>query len=304
MGFFEKIKNGLKKTREGFGNLLSGVFSGRTKVDEDMLEELLDVLIMSDLGGEISEEVIEQLREVIREKKISEPEEVRLELKEILKGMLNCDCPPLELDTKPSVILVIGVNGVGKTTSIGKLAYNYVSEGKKVLLAAADTFRAAAAEQLSIWADRSGAQIVRHAEGADPAAVVFDACAAGKARGADVIICDTAGRLHNKANLMNELAKINKVIDRELTDAHKEVFLVIDATTGQNALIQAREFAKTAGVSGIVLTKLDGTAKGGVVIAVSRQLGIPVRYIGVGEQKDDLMPFDPDSFIDALFERN
>ncbi|MBR6740389.1 MAG: signal recognition particle-docking protein FtsY [Clostridia bacterium] len=304
MGFFEKIKNGLKKTREGFGNLLSGVFSGRTKVDENMLEELLDVLIMSDLGGEISEEVIEQLREVIREKKISEPEEVRLELKEILKGMLNCDCPPLELDTKPSVILVIGVNGVGKTTSIGKLAYNYVSEGKKVLLAAADTFRAAAAEQLSIWADRSGAQIVRHAEGADPAAVVFDACAAGKARGADVIICDTAGRLHNKANLMNELAKINKVIDRELTDAHKEVFLVIDATTGQNALIQAREFAKTAGVSGIVLTKLDGTAKGGVVIAVSRQLGIPVRYIGVGEQKDDLMPFDPDSFIDALFERN
>lgn len=304
MGFFEKIKNGLKKTREGFGSLLSGVFSGRTKVDEELLDELLDALILADLGGETSEQVIDRLRDVIKEKKITDPEQVRSELKVILKEMMNCSAEPLTFETKPSVILVIGVNGVGKTTTIGKLAYNLTQDGKKVLLAAADTFRAAAAEQLEIWAERSGAQIIRHAEGADPAAVVFDACAAGKARGTDVIICDTAGRLHNKANLMNELAKINRVIDRELPGAHKEVFLVIDATTGQNALIQAREFKNTAGVSGIVLTKLDGTAKGGVVIAVSASLGIPVRYIGVGEQKDDLMPFDPDSFADALFERN
>jgi fused signal recognition particle receptor len=302
MGLFDKIKNGMKKTRDSFGKMLSSVFSGRTKVDEGLLDELLDTLVLADLGIECAESVIDKLRARIKEKGISQPEEVCGELKEILKEMVSSGAHPFSLDTKPSIVLVIGVNGSGKTTSIGKLAAYLANSGKKVLLAAADTFRAAAADQLEIWAGRAGADIVRHGEGADPAAVVYDAISAGKARGADVIICDTAGRLHNKANLMGELAKINRVIDRELPDAKKEVLLAIDATTGQNALVQAREFKQTAGVSGIILTKLDGTAKGGVVIAVCASLGIPVRFIGVGEKVDDLTPFDPDMFIDALFE--
>ena len=299
MGFFEKIKQGLKKTKDSIGAMLSGIFFGR-RVDEALMEELEEVLILADLGVECTERVMTELRARVRDKKIEASEDVRNELRDILKGILAESGGALKLDTKPSIILVIGVNGVGKTTTIGKLAGNLTASGKSVLLAAGDTFRAAAAEQLTIWAQRANASIVARGEGADPASVIFDAIQAGKARGTDVIICDTAGRLHNKSNLMNELAKIDRIINRELPDADKEVLLVLDGTTGQNGLLQAKQFKEIAGVTAIALTKLDGTAKGGIVIAVADALQIPVKYIGVGEQMDDLMPFDAKSFVDAL----
>ncbi len=299
MGFFEKIKQGLKKTKDNIGAMLSGIFSGR-KVDEALMEELEEVLILADLGVECTERVMTDLRERIRSKKIEASEDVRNELREILKEILKDSGGSLRLTTKPSIILVIGVNGVGKTTTIGKIAGNLTAEGRNVLLAAGDTFRAAAAEQLTIWSQRAGASIISRGEGADPASVIFDAIQAGKARGTDVIICDTAGRLHNKSNLMNELAKIDRIINRELPDADKEVLLVIDATTGQNGLMQANEFRNVAGVTGLVLTKLDGTAKGGIAVAIAASCGLPIRYVGVGEQMDDLMPFQADQFVDAL----
>jgi fused signal recognition particle receptor len=301
MGLLNKLKVGLKKTRDSLGSMLSSVFSGGKKVDEELLEELEEVLILADVGIECTTRVLEQLRKVIKEQKLEESEDVRQALKQILKDMMAKPVPREE-GTGPKVVLIIGVNGVGKTTTIGKLAALWKQEGKKVLLAAGDTFRAAAADQLSIWAERAGVDIVRLHEGADPAAVIFDAVAAGKARKADVILCDTAGRLHNKKNLMNELAKIRRVIDRELPDAVKETWLILDATTGQNALSQAKEFQQVAGLTGLVITKLDGTAKGGIAIAVSASFGIPVVYTGLGEKVDDLAEFDPDLFIDALFE--
>ena len=299
MGFFEKIKQGLRKTRESIGAMLSSIFSGR-RVDEDLMDELEEVLILADLGIECTDKVMTELRQRIKEKKIEASEDVREELREILRGILVGSGGVLKLDTTPSIIMVIGVNGVGKTTTIGKIAGQLIRSGKSVIMAAGDTFRAAAAEQLTIWAERSGAAIVARGEGADPASVIFDAIQSGKARGHDVIICDTAGRLHNKSNLMNELAKIDRIINRELPGADKEVLLVIDATTGQNGLIQANEFKNVAGVTGLVLTKLDGTAKGGIALAIADSCGLPIRYVGVGEQMDDLMPFDADQYVDAL----
>ena len=300
MGFFDKIKNGLKKTREAVANTIGNVFSVFRAVDEEFYEELEESMILADMGVDTSCKAVELLRQRVKERKLKDTEEVRTALKEILVEMLCVGDTRLKIDTKPSVVLVIGVNGVGKTTTIGKLAHNFNEQGKKVLLCAADTFRAAAADQLEIWSERAGVQIVRQHEGADPAAVVYDAIQAAKARGTDLILCDTAGRLHNKANLMNELNKISRVIDRELPDADKEVLLVLDGTTGQNGLLQAKEFKNIAGVTAIALTKLDGTAKGGIVIAVADALQIPVKYIGVGEQIDDLMPFDAKAFVDAL----
>lgn len=300
MGFFDKIKAGLTRTRQNLQNTLGGIFAGFHGIDEEFYEDLEESLILADLGVETAVKAVEQLRERVNLTHIKTAEEVREALKEILAGMLQVGEPEMKLTTTPSIILVIGVNGVGKTTTIGKMASQFQAEGKKVLLCAADTFRAAAADQLEIWAGRAGVDIVRQHEGADPAAVVFDAISAAKARKADIILCDTAGRLHNKQNLMNELGKISRIIDRELPDADKEVLLVIDGTTGQNGLMQAKQFQEIAGVTGMVLTKLDGTAKGGIVIAVADALGIPVRYIGVGEGIDDLMPFDGKSFVDAL----
>lgn len=300
MGFFDKIKNGLKKTREAMASTIGSVFSVFRAVDEDFFEELEESMILADIGVDTSCKAVELLRKRVKERKLKEAEEVRAALKEILVEMLCVGDTQLKVNTRPSVVLVIGVNGVGKTTTIGKLAHNFEGQGKRVLLCAADTFRAAAADQLEIWANRANVQIVRQHEGADPAAVVFDAIQAAKARGTDIILCDTAGRLHNKANLMNELNKISRIIDRELPDADKEVLLVLDGTTGQNGLLQAKEFKSIAGVTAIALTKLDGTAKGGIVIAVADSLQIPVKYIGVGEQMDDLMPFDAKSFVDAL----
>ena len=300
MGFFEKIKNGLKKTRTAMANTFGGIFSGFSGANEEFYEELEESMILADMGVETSCKAVELLRERVKEEKLRDAEEIRNALKDILVQMLNVGDTALKLGTRPSVVLVIGVNGVGKTTTIGKLAHALSAQGKKVLLCAADTFRAAAADQLEIWANRSGVDIVRQHEGADPASVVYDAIAAAKARGTDVILCDTAGRLHNKANLMNELGKISRIIDRELPDADKEVLLVLDGTTGQNGLMQAEQFKEIAGVTAIALTKLDGTAKGGIVVAVADALQIPVKYIGVGEQMDDLMPFDAQAFIDAL----
>ncbi len=301
MGFFDKIKAGLTKTRTAMANTVGSVFSGFSDIDDDFYDELEECLILADLGVQTATKAVEQLRQKVREERIREPAEARQALREVLTDMLNVGPSALDLSTKPSVVLVIGVNGVGKTTTIGKLANLLRSEGKKVLLCAADTFRAAAADQLEIWSERSGAQIVRQTEGADPASVVFDAITAARARGSDVIVCDTAGRLHNKQNLMNELNKISRILDRELPDSAKEVLLVLDGTTGQNGLIQAREFSKIAGVTGIAVTKLDGTAKGGIVIAVADSLGIPVKFVGVGEGIDDLMPFEAESFVSALF---
>lgn len=300
MGFFDKIKNGLKKTRNAMAATLGSLFDSFTGANEDFYEELEENMILADLGVDTSCKAVELLRKKVKEEKLRGAEEIRNALKDILVDMLNVGDTKLKLSTKPSVILVIGVNGVGKTTTIGKLAHALKSEGKSVLLCAGDTFRAAAADQLEIWAGRADAQIIRQHEGADPAAVVFDGISAAKARGTDVILCDTAGRLHNKANLMNELNKISRIIDRELPNSDKEVLLVLDGTTGQNGLLQAKQFKEIAGVTAIALTKLDGTAKGGIVISVADALQIPVKYIGVGEQMDDLMPFDAKSFVDAL----
>ena len=295
MGFFDKIKQGLSKTASS----ISSVFTA-SELDDDFYDELEESLILADLGVDTTTQAVERLRGAAKERHLKTAEEARACLREILADMLNVGSPALRLDTKPSVVLVIGVNGVGKTTTIGKIANQLRTEGKKVLLCAADTFRAAAADQLEIWAERAHADIIRQDEGADPAAVVFDAIAAAKARGADVILCDTAGRLHNKQNLMNELGKISRILSRELPEASKEVLLVLDGTTGQNGLIQAKQFQEIAGVTGIALTKLDGTAKGGIVVAVADALQIPVKYIGVGEKMDDLMPFDAENFVRAL----
>ena len=300
MGFFDKIKAGLAKTRQALSNTLGSVFSGFSQIDDDFYDELEESLILADLGVETAMKATERLRKAVREQHLKTPEEARAALKEILVEMLSVGSTELDLSTKPSVVLVIGVNGVGKTTTIGKLATRFVAEGKKVLLVAGDTFRAAAADQLEIWAGRSGAAIVRQHEGADPASVVFDGIQAAKARGVDVILVDTAGRLHNKQNLMNELGKISRIVERELPESAKEVLLVLDGTTGQNGLIQAKQFKEIAGVTSIALTKLDGTAKGGIVIAVADALQIPVKFVGVGEQPDDLMRFEARGFVDAL----
>ncbi len=300
MGFFDKIKSGLTKTREAMAATLGSVFSGASELDRDFYDELEECLILADLGGETAARAVELLRKTVKEQRLKTAEEAKKALKAILVEMLNVGPIALNLETKPSVVLVIGVNGVGKTTTIGKLATKLKAQGKKVMLVAADTFRAAAADQLEIWAGRSGADIVRQHEGADPAAVVFDGIQAAKSRKSDVILIDTAGRLHNKQNLMNELAKISRIVGRELPDASKEVLLVLDGTTGQNGLNQAKQFKEIAGVTAIALTKLDGTAKGGIVIAVADSLKIPVKFIGVGEQADDLMEFSPVEFVDAL----
>ena len=300
MGFFDKIKAGLTKTRDALGATLGSVFTGFSQIDDDFYDELEESLILADLGVETAMRATERLRKAVREQHLKTPEEAKEALKEILVDMLDVGDTRLNLTTAPAVVLVIGVNGVGKTTTIGKLATRLVNEGKKVLLVAGDTFRAAAADQLEIWAGRSGADIVRQHEGADPASVVYDGIQAAKARTADVILVDTAGRLHNKANLMNELNKISRIVERELPNASREVLLVLDGTTGQNGLIQAKQFKEIAGVTAIALTKLDGTAKGGIVIAVADSLQIPVKFVGVGEQADDLMPFEAKDFVEAL----
>ena len=301
MGFFNKIAQGLKKTRDSMMGKVDALLNSFTKIDEDFFEELEENLIMADVGAVTAARICDRLRKKVKEEGLASPDQVRSGLKQIISQMLEGPSE-LDLSTKPSVILVIGVNGVGKTTTIGKLAKNLRQQGKKVLLAAADTFRAAAIDQLQIWADRAQVDLVRHEEGSDPAAVVFDAINAGTARGCDVVICDTAGRLHNKKNLMDELSKIARVIEREAPGCAKEVLLVLDATTGQNALNQAKLFREAAGLTGLVLTKLDGTARGGVVIGIREELDIPIKYIGVGEQIDDLRPFDPVEFANALFQ--
>ncbi len=300
MGFFDKIKAGLSKTRDALGATLGGVFSGFSQIDEDFYEELEESLILADLGVETAGKATELLRKTVREQHLKTTEEAKTALKDILVQMLDVGDTALNMSTEPSVILVIGVNGVGKTTTIGKIAAQLCGEGKRVLLIAGDTFRAAAADQLEIWAGRTGAQIIRQHEGADPASVVFDGIRAAKARGSQVILIDTAGRLHNKTNLMNELNKISRIVQRELPDASKEVLLVLDGTTGQNGLIQAKQFKEIAGVTALAVTKLDGTAKGGIVITVADRLGVPVKFIGVGEQAEDLMPFNARDFVDAL----
>lgn len=299
MGFFEKLKKGLFKSRDSFFGKIASLF--KRGVDEDTLDELEEILISADVGISSTEEILEKLRKRIKEDKITDGEVATAALKEILVEMIG-ESKPIDLSTKLSVILVIGVNGVGKTTSIGKIAAHLKSEKKKVILAAADTFRAGAIEQLGVWAERSGVELIKQNEGSDPAAVVFDAISAAKKRESDVLIVDTAGRLHNKKNLMAELSKINRVIDRELPNCARETLLVLDATTGQNAVNQAREFKNCADITGLVLTKLDGTAKGGVVFSIKELLDIPVKYIGVGEQIDDLRPFEPSAFVDALFD--
>lgn len=301
MGFFEKIRDGLKKTRDNISGQITQMVNSFTKIDEDLFEELEELLVMGDVGVNTAEYICDRLRAKIKEKGITDPSLIMGELKAIVAEMLQGD-DTLHISTKPSIILVIGVNGVGKTTTIGKLASRLKSEGKSVILGAADTFRAAAIEQLEVWAQRAQVPLIKHKEGADPAAVVFDTIAAAKARGCDVIICDTAGRLHNKKNLMDELGKISRVIDRELPGCDRETLLVLDAATGQNAVNQAKEFQSAAGITGIVLTKLDGTPKGGVVLPIKQDLGLPVKFIGVGEQVEDLQPFDAEAFADALFD--
>ena len=301
MGFFSKIKSGLKKTRDNIMSGVENVLKSFTTIDEELYEELEEALIMADIGVETSVEIIDRLRQRVKEEKVHEVSEVKNLIVSIISDMLKEDKSELVLSS-PSVILVIGVNGVGKTTTIGKLANNYKKQGKSVILAAADTFRAAAIDQLEIWGERNGVPVIKHQENSDPGAVVFDAVQSAKARKADILICDTAGRLHNKKNLMDELAKIFKIISREYPEAQQEVFLVLDATTGQNALQQAKLFKEAAGITGLVLTKLDGTAKGGIIIAIKNELKIPVRYVGVGEGIDDLQPFDEDEFARALFE--
>lgn len=301
MGLFNKIGTGLKKTRETLLGSINSMLSTFTKIDDELFLELEEILILADTGAATAAKICEDLRRKVKEQKITDAAHIKELLSQTIADMLRGG-QQMMLNTKPSVVLVIGVNGVGKTTTIGKLAARYKSEGKKVILGAADTFRAAAIEQLDVWAQRADTDIIRHEQGSDPAAVVFDTIAAAKARGADLIICDTAGRLHNKKNLMEELSKISRIIKRELPDADTEILLVLDATTGQNAVNQAREFKNTAGITGIILTKLDGTARGGVVLAIREQLDIPVKFIGVGEGIDDLQPFDPDIFASALFD--
>ena len=302
MGFFDKIFGGLSKTRKNMAEL-EELFQGYQPDSEDFYEELEELLVLADVGAATAQRVDYLMRKATWEKRFRKGDEAREGLIEVLSKLLNVGDTSLKLDTKPAVILMVGVNGVGKTTTIGKLAHQLKAQGKKVLLCAGDTFRAAAAEQLSIWAERAGAELVRHEEGSDPAAVVYDGICAAKARGTDVIIIDTAGRLHNKANLMNELAKIRRIIDRELPEAEVETLMVLDATTGQNGLIQAKQFLETAGLTGIVLTKLDGTAKGGIVFAIANELKLPVKYVGVGEGIDDLIPFQAETFVQALFKR-
>ena len=301
MGFFDKIKNGLKKTKDSMIRQVESLVKSTAVIDDDFYDELEETLIMADVGVATSTKIVDRLRELVEERRITDPDRIMSLMKEIVSEMVSGDSQ-LKMTTKPAVLLVIGVNGVGKTTTIGKLAAGLAKYKINVLLAAADTFRAAAAEQLQIWADRAGADIVRHKEGADPAAVVYDAISAAKARRSDVIIIDTAGRLHNKKNLMAELEKINRVIDRELPACDKETLLVLDATTGQNAVSQAKQFQEAVGLTGIILTKLDGTARGGIVIAIKEELNLPVKYIGVGERIDDLQPFVAKDFVDALFE--
>ena len=301
MGFFDKIKAGLTKTREALSNTLGNVFTA-SEIDDDFFDELEESLILADLGMDTAIRAVSQLRQRIRNDSLKTVEEAREALKDILTDMLSVGDTALDLSTSPSVVLVVGVNGVGKTTTIGKIAKQLTDQGKKVLLVAADTFRAAAADQLEIWAGRSGASIVRQNEGADPASVVYDGIQSARAKAVDVIIIDTAGRLHNKANLMNELNKISRIVNRELPNSAKEVLLVLDGTTGQNGLIQAKQFKEIAGVTAIALTKLDGTAKGGIVISVADTLQIPVKFVGVGEQADDLMPFESRAFVEALIQ--
>ena len=303
MGFFDKIKQGLAKTKQSMTVSMNNMFTSFTGENEDFYDELEETLILADAGVETSEKAVENLRTLVKQRGLRAGEPVRQAFTEVMADLLDVGDRALKLGTRPSIILMVGVNGVGKTTTIGKMAAKMTAEGKKVLLVAGDTFRAAAGEQLQIWAERAGADIVRHEEGSDPAAVVFDGIAAAKARGADVIIVDTAGRLHNKANLMNELNKISRIISRELPDADRETLLVLDATTGQNGLIQAKQFKETADISGIVLTKLDGTAKGGIVFAIAQELQLPVKYVGVGEGVDDLMPFEPKAFAEALVQQ-
>ena len=302
-GFFRRLLSGLTKTRKSIAKGLSSIFSGFSHIDDDFYEELEEVLIMGDLGVDTTMKIIEDLQEKVDEQGIKEPEECRQLLIDIIKDQMAVDETAYEYENRKSVVLVIGVNGVGKTTTIGKLASQLKSQGRKVIVAAADTFRAAAIEQLTEWANRANVDLIAQQEGSDPAAVVFDACQAAKSRNADVLICDTAGRLHNKKNLMNELAKIRRVIEREFPEAYLETLIVLDGTTGQNALSQAKVFKEAADISGIVITKLDGTAKGGIAIAIQAELGIPVKYIGIGEGIEDLQKFDPDAFVNALFEK-
>lgn len=299
MGFFDKLKAGLEKTKNAVFGQVNEVVKSFRKVDEELLEELEEVMICADMGAATTERILDELRDRIKAEKIKDADDVKTALAEILRDMVG-EGEPLHLDTKPSVILVIGVNGVGKTTSIGKIAHHLKEEGKNVVVAAADTFRAAAIEQLAVWCDRAGVELVKQSEGSDPASVVFDAIAAANKRKADVLIVDTAGRLHNKVGLMDELAKINRIIGRELPDASRETLLVLDATTGQNAVMQAQKFKEAADITGLILTKLDGTAKGGAIFSIKEEVDIPVKYIGVGEQIDDMQPFDAQMFADAL----
>lgn len=302
MGFFDKLKHGLEKTRGSIAEKVNDVFKNASEIDDDFFDELEEALIMADMGAYTASYIIEELRDRVTAKRLKTADRVRDELRDVIRYILTRSDCRMKLETTPSVILIIGVNGVGKTTSIGKLAAYYKAQGKKVLLAAADTFRAAAIDQLDIWAQRSGCDIIKHQENSDPASVIFDACSAASARGCDILICDTAGRLHNKKNLMDELAKINRVIERELPDCSREVLLVLDATTGQNALSQAKLFSEVADITGLVLTKLDGTAKGGVIVPIMREQSLPVKFIGVGEGIDDLQEFVPYEFCKALFE--
>ena len=301
VSLFDRLKQGLTKAKQGITDRIDEVLKAYTKVDEELLEDLEEVLITADVGVNTTMDIIEKLEDVIRTKKITDPQDVREELKLIIEDILSKDDTKLDVSHSPTIILMVGVNGVGKTTTIGKLAHRYKSEGKKVLLAAGDTFRAAAIDQLEVWANRCNVDIIKHQEGADPGAVIFDAIKASKARGVDVLICDTAGRLHNKSNLMNELGKVFKIVDREYPEAKKEVLLVVDATTGQNAVSQAKSFKEVCDITGLALTKLDGTAKGGVILAVKSEVDVPVKLIGVGEKMEDLQDFDSKSFVDALF---